>query len=112
MVLTVNCVAVFWVNGPNEMDEKPFSAKYFSPSGVTAKLFAADRLSVRQGRTQRRSLEVPLTLARARLESRQTRRTCPLLIRATFPQVAVSHFLSHTACLRSRVSVRGETVCW
>jgi hypothetical protein len=31
------CVAVVWVNGPGEMDAKPFSPRYFSQSGVTAK---------------------------------------------------------------------------
>ncbi len=53
MVLTLKCVAVVWAKGLNEMDAKPFIARYFPMSGVTtakllsgvttAKLFAADR---------------------------------------------------------------------
>jgi conjugative relaxase-like TrwC/TraI family protein len=45
------------------------------------------------------------------LVSRQTRHASAANLVEVFPQLVVSHFLSRSACLKSSVSVGGETVC-
>jgi hypothetical protein len=46
-----------------------------------------------------------------RLESRQTRQGVEAGSVGAYPQLVMSHFLSHSACLTSPVSWAGETVC-